>query len=212
MGRKSTDKVRQNNPRKRKALAEQLIPMLQGRSLRGMTMDDLAGLLGKSKATIYKYFDSREALFELALSLKLEKIRGFVPILQDQQRPFLERYHEAIQHLGAHLADISNVFLADLKTAFHTLWQKIRFFQDMAAMILKAYYEEGVAKGILKPIHPGILVASDQFMFEVLTDPEFLEANGLTVKGAFEQYFQMKFFGLAHESQAKSQPSPPKNS
>ncbi|MEM7037910.1 MAG: TetR/AcrR family transcriptional regulator [Bacteroidota bacterium] len=196
MGRKAKDKARKNDPKRRTALAAQLIPMLQQRGLQGLTMDELAQMLGKSKATIYKYFRTREELFDLALTLKLERIRGFVPILNDRERPYLERYYEAIQHLSTHLSDISNLFLRDLRDHFPALWQKIEMLQDFAAMILRAYYAEGVEAGLLRDIHPGILVMSDRFLFQALSDPAFLEANDLRIHDAFEQYFQMKFFGL----------------
>lgn len=199
MGRKSTDKVRINNPGKRLKLAELLIPSLQGKSLAKLTMDEIAEGLGKSKATIYKYFRSREELLDLALTGKLDRIRGFVPLLSQKDVPYVTRYFNAIEHLSTHLDDISTQFLSDLRHEFPAQWSKVEFFQEMAAMVLRAYYQEGLDSGLLNDIHPGILVQSDRILFNSLLDPRFLEANSLTVKEAFQHYFRMKFFGIVKE-------------
>lgn len=196
MGRKPLEKQRSQNPKKRREIAERLIPALNGESFKDLTMDDIAMRLGKSKATIYKYFKSQEELLDLALSEKLEGIRGFVPILNNQEIPYIQRYREALAHLSVHLEDINASFLADLKKHFKGLWEKINFFQAMASGILRNFYQEGLDKGILENIHPGIMVVSDQMLFSALLDPEFLEENQLTTREAFEHYFQMKFFGL----------------
>jgi AcrR family transcriptional regulator len=196
MGRKAVDKVRTKNPVKRNAMAAELLPQIEGRALEGLTMDDLAAMLNRSKATIYKYFRSREELFDLALTLKLERIQGFIPLMEDKDAPFLDRYFQALDHLSQHLATISNEFLADLRRLFPPLWQRIEMLQQLAGEVLRAYYAEGVQRGLLVDLHPAVLVLSDQFLFNALSDPEFLSRNGLSIREAFEEYFKMKFFGL----------------
>lgn len=196
MGRKPLEKQRSQDPVKRRQLASLLISSLNGDSLKDLTMDDIALRLGKSKATIYKYFRSQEELLDLALTEKLENIGGFVPILNDQSRSFVQRYRDGLAHLSIHLEDITSSFLADLKSDFIHLWNKIQEFQKMAGMVLRNFYQEGLDKGIIENIHPGIMVLSDQVLFNAMLEPTFLEENQLTTKEAFEYYFQMKFFGL----------------
>lgn len=196
MGRKSIDKERILDPEKRGAMAALLLPQIEGRSLVGLTMDDLAVMIGKSKATIYKHFRSREELFELSLEHKLERIRGFVPLLMDTSQPYLDRYFQALELLFTELATVSNDFLSSLRVVNPALWQKIEALQEFAGQILKDYYKEGVQKGMLEPIHPAVLVLSDRFMFDALCNPEFLGTNNLSIREAFEAYFHMKFFGL----------------
>lgn len=196
MGRKSLDKQRIQNPEKRRELAMALLPALNGEGISKLTMDDIAQRLGKSKATIYKYFPSREELFDLALSSKLEQIQGFVPILGDAEKPYAERYQEALAHLSTSLTDVSAKFLGDIRRDFPALWAKISLFQNMATMVLRNFYQEGLDNKITNEIHPSILVLSDQILFNAMLDQTFLEANGLTLGEAFEHYFQMKFYGL----------------
>ncbi|MEM0997808.1 MAG: TetR/AcrR family transcriptional regulator [Bacteroidota bacterium] len=196
MGRKAIDKARTVNPGKQRQMAEKLLPLIEGRKLEGLTMDDLAEMLGRSKATIYKYFRSREELFDLALTLKLERIQDFLPLLQNADLPYLDRYFQALELLSRHLSTISNDFLADLQRLFPRLWEKIEMLQALAGRILHGYYQEGVERGILEPIHPAVLVLSDRFLFQALSDPQFLADHQLTIQEAFAAYFKMKFFGI----------------
>jgi len=196
MGRKSTEKKRNLNPEKRREIAMALIPSLEGGGISGLTMDDIAARLGKSKATIYKYFRSQEELLDLALSEKLEEIRGFVPIMGDSSLEYVDRYRKSLEHLSRCLEDVSTNFLRDIRKDFPPLWEKISFFQSMARMVLRGFYQEGLSKNLIRDVHPSVLVLTDQAVFNALLDPQFLEENSITLQEAFEAYFQMKFYGL----------------
>lgn len=202
MGRHSVDKKRTQNPAKQRKFVERVLPLFMEKGIKDLTMDEVAEYLGKSKATIYKYFPGRKDMIQMGLELKLGEIRGFVPMLTNQEDEFLERYRKAIGHFSRAVSDISVIFLADLKAVFPDLWRQVEFFQEFASGIIREFYAEGVSKGLLKPIHPAILVMSDRFLFEVLSDPEFLRSNDLSIGEAFSQYFEMKFFGLLAGSDA----------
>jgi len=204
MGRKSTEKKRNLNPEKRREIALSLIPALEGGGISGLTMDEIAQRLGKSKATIYKYFRSQEELLDMALSEKLEEIRGFVTILGDERQTYVDRYRLALEHLSRSLADVSNRFLSDVRKDFPSLWQKISFFQNMARMVLRGFYQEGLSKKLIREIHPSILVLSDQAVFNAMLDPQFLDENNITLQQAFEGYFHMKFYGLLRAEEIAS--------
>jgi len=196
MGRKATDKQRKDNPGRKREWAGELAPFFQRRGIKDVTMDDVAHELGKSKATIYKYFRSQEEILDLSLNLTLEKIAGFIPILADTEKSYHDRYYQGVEHLSRHIANISSIFLRDVQDLFPLIWQKIRDFMEMATQILKEFYEAGIRDGVFHPIHTGILVLSDRFLFNAFTDPGFLEEHALTLQEAFSEYFKMKFYGL----------------
>lgn len=167
--------------------------------LKDSTMDDVAAYLGKSKATIYKYFPSREELIREGLAMRLEAIQQFIPILQANEDEYLDRYYKAMETFLEGVGDISNRFLSDLKSLFPELWQQVETFRNFSQMVLHQYYLEGIQQGKLKALHPGLLAQMDQFLFESLTDGEFLSQQNLTLSQAFSQYFEIKFFGAMKE-------------
>ncbi len=196
MGRKSKNKKRKHHPQKKEQWAKQLLPHFQKNGLRNFTMDDVAELLNVSKATVYKYFKSREEIVQLCVAVKLEEIRHFSEILTNKKTPFLDRYFLSLEDLTKNIADISNTFLADLKYLFPETWQTVNDFIEYALQILREYYEEGIAGGMLDDASSSLMVMSDRFFLQSLSDPDFLNSHQLTLKDAFKQYFKMKFFGI----------------
>jgi AcrR family transcriptional regulator len=163
-------------------------------------MDEVARVLHKSKATIYKYFKSREEIIAFGLTYKLEEIQDFQEILQDHNIPFLERYFRSIEHLSVNISDISNLFLSDLKHLYPELWEQVSAFINHTTEIIKDYYREGIDKGVFSKINPALMVMSDRFFFAALSDPDFLISHNLSIEGAFKQYFRMKFFGIVKDA------------
>jgi len=196
MGRKSGNKQRKDSPEKREELVRLLIPFFQKNGLKGISMDDMAEAMNISKATVYKYFHSREEILAATIAAKLDEIKDFEQYLNDKKVDYLERYKNAVQYLSEHISDITNVFLSDLKNIFPHLWQLIDAFKEYCMNILRAYYSEGIRKGYFNKINPEIMVMSDQFFLDKLTDPDFLVAHKLSIKEVFDEYFRMKFYGI----------------
>lgn len=196
MGRKSINKTRSNSVAKKEELIQRLIPFLQEKGLQGITMDNMAAAMDISKATVYKYFQSREEILAAVIAFKLEEIKHFEEHLNNVKVEYLDRYKNAVQYLSAHISDITNLFLADLKTYFPHLWQLIDAFKDYCMQALKTYYNEGIRKGYFNKINPAIMVMSDQFFLDKLTDPDFLVTHKLSIQQAFDEYFRMKFYGI----------------
>ena len=108
----------------------------------------------------------------------------------------LRNTYLGIQYFSEHISDITNLFLADLKTIFPHIWQMIEVFKQYAMNALKVYYNEGIKKKYFNNINPEIMVLSDEFFLDKLSDPDFLVTQNLTIKQAFDEYFNMKFYGI----------------
>jgi AcrR family transcriptional regulator len=81
-------------------------------------MDEMAKALGKSKATVYKHFESHKEIVSIAILQKLDDLRHFETILEDAEKSYLDRYVLAVASISRHLGDVSNLFLADLKEIY----------------------------------------------------------------------------------------------
>lgn len=196
MGRNAIEKTRKTNKNKTSLWLDILFDYLQEHGLKGITMDTFAQVLGKSKATIYSYFSSKEIILSQMLSQKLSDIQGFEKILKQKDLSFQERYFEGIKHLSTNVANISNLFLEDLQVLFPDIWQKVDTFISYVTGVLEKFYQEGIAQGEFRRIPVSILLMSDDLFFRQLTDASFLSKNNLTLKEAFEAYFELKCFGM----------------
>lgn len=196
MGRNSIIKERKTNPKKRKEIVLGLIEFLQNNSLADSNMDDIAAGLFKSKATLYKYFKSKEKMVDALIDYKVRRIAGFVPILKDERIPYIERYEQSFRLLEEQIADISNEFMKDLKELFPEVYQKIELLIELAVQELSSYYKEGMQRGIFNQLNARLISSNDFVFFRTLIDPVYLKQNDLTIAKAFKDFYDIRCQGL----------------
>ncbi|MEO1448162.1 MAG: TetR/AcrR family transcriptional regulator [Bacteroidota bacterium] len=196
MGRKATQKPRKHNQAKTSQWLPVLFAALQETGLEGLTMDDFARLLGKSKTTLYTYYQTKEALLGDALRYKLSEVAAFLPLLGDPQQPYAKRYIQAVGAAVAAMNGIDARFLGDLQRFYPTLWAELEAFQTQAVEALAAFYRAGIEAGAFNTLSPELLSESDRYFFRLMTRQDWLQAQGMTVQAAFDAYLRMKFEGL----------------
>ncbi len=196
MGRKAINRDRKIDKDKTQPWIQILYNYFQKNGLKGITMDVLAKVLGKSKTTVYDYFPTKEDLLDEIILYKLEEIKGFKNIIGNTEKSFKQRCYELLKFQTDHIADISNIFLSDLKELYPSHWQKVESFLDYLSEETAKFYKAGIQAEEFNAIHTSILVLNDQLFFRTLTDPNFLNTNKLTLQEAFEQYSQLRFFGI----------------
>ncbi len=196
MGRKSLNRKRKENPKKRREWVIILYPHFRDFGLKDLRMETIAELLGKSKSTVYEYFSTKEEIVAEALAYKMEELMGFEAIVSDKGIDLTVRYQKLMEYMIPVLTDISSLLMEDLKTIFPDLWEQINMFYDHASQVLETYYLEGMEKGVFRKIRPALLSLSDRFFFQEMVDPTFLKENNLKPEEAFREYFELKFNGL----------------
>jgi AcrR family transcriptional regulator len=196
MGRHAIKKIRTNNPKKELEIILSLIAYLRTNSLSKSNMDEIAAGLNRSKATIYKYFKSKEQMIDALITYKIEKISAFVIILNNKNILFLERLEESFNLLEKHIIDISNDFLDDLKLSFPKVYAKIELLIQLAVNQLSNYYEEGMDLGIFNKLNAKMLSQNDFVFFRTLIDPQYLKDNNLTMSEAFKDFYQIRCLGI----------------
>ena len=196
MGRQSVVKERIKDPKKREEWIDQLLPYFIEKGIRAVPIDEVVSILGKSKATVYKHFESHHEIVALVIQRKLGQLQHFQPIIEDENRSYQERYVLAVGYVSKHLGDVNNLFLSDLKEIYPDLWELINGFKQMALSILKKFYQDGIVDRAFENINPDLMVLSDELFFDALTNPEYLASKGLNLQAAFDSYFRMRFYGI----------------
>lgn len=202
MGRQSLSKKRIKDPKKRDAWIELLLPHFVEKGIREVPIDEVVRLLRRSKATVYKHFESHHEIVSLVIAKKLNQLKHFQPILSDASKTYQDRYVLAVAYVSKHLGDVSNVFLSDLEEVYPDLWNLIHSFKLMALNELKDFYINGIQDGVFEDINPDLMVLSDELFFDALTNPEYLTSKGLNLQAAFESYFKMRFYGILRKGNA----------
>ncbi|MBK26846.1 MAG: hypothetical protein CME70_22785 [Halobacteriovorax sp.] len=196
MGRKAGNKGVDLEHDYRMTWAMELWPYFKQHGLKGFNMNEVAKTLGKSKTTVYKYFQTREDILELILSKVLLDLSAFEEILLDKKQNYIERYEQAIEVLSVSLGGISTSFLLDLKRYHPKLWESINGFKLYSLGVLKSFYREGKRKKILGNTSVELLVTGDEIFLSALLEPEFLHKNKISLESGLRAYFENKMFGM----------------
>lgn len=196
MGRKSGKKEVYDNPELKNEWALSLMPHFQEKGIKGFGMDKVAAVLEKSKATVYKYFRTREEILEIIIQHKIQRISSFEKKISDSSLSYEDRYFTAVSILSESIGDISTKFLMDLKKYHPDLWLNIEVFRDYAIGVLCEFYREGIKEKKIREVDLSILKLADELFFSALLNPEFLAESKLSLQKAFEEYFELKWRGM----------------
>ena len=196
MGRKSIDKNRKGPQAKTDRWLADLIPQLREQDLASLTMNDLAKLLGKSKSTLYEYFESKEEILTRAIALRIERIAAYRELL-DETHSEPEVYRSVLEFLCEQISDISIQLLEQVQIHFPDIWQHIDQFLQLIITDLGALYERGMAKGVFRPTSIRLLTRLDQFFVtQIITDLTFKEEQGVSLDQLVRYYLELRFSGI----------------
>jgi len=198
VGRNSIKKERIHNPKKKKEIINDLIVFYKNsnNSLANSNMDQIAKGLNRSKATLYKYYKSKEDMINDLVDYKVQEIAKFAMLLHNEELDFKERYALSFQILEKHISDISNDFIDDLKNVFPKIYDKIKLLIDLAVHELAKFYQSGMEQGVFNKLNAKLLSLNDLSIFVTLTDPKFLKEHNLTMQQAFKDFYDIRCKGL----------------
>jgi len=196
MGRKPLDKERVNDPYVKEIWVKELATLYLQYGLEKFTMDKIAKKLNISKATLYKYFSSKDEIIDAVVQYKIQEIITFEDLLVDDNIDFSERFFEIIKTASIMLAEISGQFLHDTKIKHPELFIKMDAFSDRALYAAEKFYQQGIEIGVLNDIDPKILALTDKMFIQAVSNPKFLQEHHISVKEAFDNYFLMKSKGI----------------
>jgi AcrR family transcriptional regulator len=203
MGRKSIVKERLILDQEQKEWIDKLTVLFLKNGIKKVSMDRVVVHLGVSKATFYRFFESRDVLIEKVIENYLSQFQGFEKILHDKSKDYFQRFQEAFAFFTKPLSNTNNLFLRDLKEYYPKQLDKINEFQNSILKELEIFYKEGIEKKYIVNVNISIMLAMDKAMIWQLTDGSFLQKNQLTIAQAFEEYFRIKFQGLIPRENAR---------
>lgn len=196
MGRKPLDKERVDDPEVKEAWIKELAVLYLQHGLGKFTMDKISKKLAISKATLYKYFSSKEEIIDAVVQFKIQEIVAFEELLADENIDFTARFFDIIKIASIMLAEISGQFLHDTKLKHPELFTKMNAFSDRALYAAEKFYQQGIEAGVLNDLDPKILALTDKIFIQAVSNPKFLKEHGVSIKEAFDHYFLMKSNGI----------------
>ncbi|MFE7083589.1 TetR/AcrR family transcriptional regulator [Priestia megaterium] len=176
----------------RNKLLEKVIPIVRKHGFQSVRMDDMAKHMDVSKATMYKYFASKEEIMEGAVAILVDYIDELVVESQHADQSFGVNFQQLFEQSISLAAYISDVFLQELQTLYPHLHSELQDAMQKREEKMISFYEEGKEKGIFHSVNEKLLFLQDDVLVRSMLDIKFLMMNHLTLQQVLFDYYTIK--------------------
>jgi len=168
----------------------------------GVTTDGIAASIGISKATLYRYFSSKEQLCREVLYGLLQEVEaGVDALIKDQSLPFVEKLAGILSFIGLQLAKMSGLFTLDLQRNAPGIWKEVEAFrQERILSKLKLILGQGLKSGDFRSdIDQDFLILLYVTVIQEIMNPAILVRFSLSFPEAFRMIVSMMIEGILTE-------------
>jgi AcrR family transcriptional regulator len=167
-----------------------------------VTMEEIASSLAISKATLYKYFSSKEQLLrEIVFGLLGEIEAGVEAVVQDEKTDFVEKLRRLLSFIGIKLAGIGGLLTLDIQRNAPEIWKEVDGFRrDRILSKLKGIIQEGMETGVFRAdFDQDLLVLIYVALIQNIMNPATLVQFSLSFVEGFEMIIKIVLEGILAE-------------
>lgn len=192
----------QKKQQQREKLIMKVLSHLRDYEFIHMNMEEMAKLMGISRATLYKYFANKEEIFE-------NFTEGLITYFEQHEVEELsERNVESLFQLifeqSTSLALlVPDSFMEQFAIVYPAMHDRLYRTIQQRNERVKDFYRAGMEQNLFKKVNPQLLVAQQQ-LFETLFDTKFLMQNELTVEQALWDFYNLQKQQLFKESELQT--------
>ncbi|WP_059050281.1 TetR/AcrR family transcriptional regulator [Paenibacillus senegalimassiliensis] len=190
----SNASIQDKQDQARRKLITKLLPYVRKNGVHSLRMDEAAKIMGVSRATLYKYFSTKEDLISYVVEVMVQYIQE-VTVSSDREKMFADRFQQIFEQSVLLLESITDTFLKELDLSSSGSGEQLRSAMRQWDRQVLEFYEEGIREGVFNPINGNLIVLQDR-MLQSLLDVKYLMEHHLTVYEALFEYYQLKKYQL----------------
>lgn len=187
-----------NQEEMRKKLIFKLLPIVKKQGISPLRTDDIARYMDISKATMYKYFSSKDEIIQYIVKVYAEYITSIDQTIFEETVPFGERFQKTFEQSLLIAFYISDIFILDLRNSAPVLYEQIIQAKNERNNKLKKFYEEYIKKEVFNNINPALILIQDDVLLRKLFEPTILIQNNMTLYQALFDYYILKKQQVIH--------------
>ncbi|PQP83871.1 TetR/AcrR family transcriptional regulator [Paenibacillus sp. PCH8] len=186
-----------------------IIPVLRTTAISSLRMDDVARHMDISKATLYKYFSSKEEIIQNILDDYIEEIHDSRALMKDNSISFERRFQIAYQHSISHVLYLPEFFWSDVKKLYPALYEGFATALRHHSEQLCHFFEEGMERGTFNEINPILYMIQDEAVIRRVAEPSFSITYDMTIRQALYDFYVMKRNQLLNPTMIESMDDQP---
>ncbi|MFE4709781.1 TetR/AcrR family transcriptional regulator [Paenibacillus sp. NPDC056722] len=174
-------------------LLKKLINSVMKDGFQHLRMDDIAKHMDVSRATMYKYFSSKEEVIAGVVQVfvdYIERLADRNP--EDDERSFGIWFQKLFDQTVALVGKITDIFLKDLQTIYPELYDQLRAVLSRREQQALIFYREGKEKGIFNPINERLILLQDDLLLREIINVKYLLQNQISIEQVLYDYYNLK--------------------
>lgn len=162
------------------------------------TMDDLAGILGMSKKTIYTVFNDKEELFLAMVDYLFDKIKiSEQQVLENTEMNTLEKIRTILGVMPESYREVDFRQLYLLKDKYPKIYSQVEKRLETGWETTIMLVEQGIAEGVIRPIQVPILKMMLEASLEQFFQRDILIRHDLSYVDALNEVVEILVDGIA---------------
>jgi hypothetical protein len=144
-----------------------------------------------SRATLYKYFPTKEDVFHKVTDGFVQYIKDMTTNLPKGETLYAIKFQQLFEQSVSIALFITDDFLKELQNTYpfmyDKLWDTIQS-REKQSLIL---YNEGIQNGVFNNINGRLLILQDQMLFTML-DLKYLMKNQMTIEQVLFDFYKLR--------------------
>jgi AcrR family transcriptional regulator len=178
----------------RQKLTNKLLAHVRKNGFQGLKMDEISKIMDISRATLYKYFSTKEDIITFIVSAFVEYIHEIIED-SDSDQVFVQRFQQTFEQTILLKEYITDIFLRELENSYPENYERLKEAMKQREYQELAFYDEGIKEGFFNKIDGRLIIMQDEILSNVL-DVKYLMENHLTVYQVLFDYYNLKKFQL----------------
>ncbi|WP_341278699.1 TetR/AcrR family transcriptional regulator [Paenibacillus sp. FSL H8-0537] len=169
-----------------------IIPVIQKNGFSTLKMDDAAKYMDISKATMYKYFASKDEIIEAVVGRYVEYISEMVqawPLTDNNS--YVKSFDKVFQQSLLMAVYLSDIFLQELGSIYPDLYETLSSEVEMRNEQVREFFDRGMKNDVFQHLNPVILLIQMDTMLRKMIDPKLLMLHHLSLKQALSDYYEV---------------------
>lgn len=171
---------------------EKIKPVFRKHRFSQLNMDDIARHMDISKATMYKYFSSKDEIVKLFVDSCAGYFKSGDKMMLDPGVSYVERFQITFEYSLKAAVYVPDILLLDLKEAYPKLLDTLLHAEQERLTCFRQFFDAGVAEGIFNPINPVLFLVQDDVVLRRILEPSFTIQFDITLKKALSDFYSIK--------------------
>lgn len=173
-----------------------------------VTIDEIAAKLGMSKKTIYKFFDSKDAIVSAVTSTTMDEMKSCCQeVIHNEEVDFVDKLRQMMTIVAIQYSKLGRPLIEDLQKNAPHIWKQIHEFrQERIHKDFGNLLREGMQKGMFRnDIDEQLILLIYSNAVQTIITPEILMHLPFTAAQVFEAIVKVLYEGiLTDDAKAKT--------